>query len=188
MTQGIARDRADRLRARRTSPLGVYLLTVRNHAATPRRLRLAPYFQMVLAGQPEYSGPLQIRADRSLGALFFENPRNTFRTGPAFVAISGRPIGSRPTGAASSGPAATSPIPTLVEHGEPDDRHGPTTTGRSPRSSTTLDLPAHGEGTVVVLLGQADDRARAEAVIRKYREPGRRARRPRGDPALVARA
>src|SRR5439155_6600002 len=69
-------------------PTGVYLLTVRNHADAPRRLRLAPYFQMVLAGQPEHAGPLQIHHDRALNALFFENPLNTFRTGPAFVALS----------------------------------------------------------------------------------------------------
>src|SRR5262249_852340 len=35
----------------------------------------------------------------------------------------------------------------------------------------TIDLSAHGESTVVVLLGQADDRARADATIRKYRDP-----------------
>src|SRR5947199_1843170 len=69
-------------------PVGVYLLTVRNHAPVARRLRLAPYFQMVLASQPEYSGPLQIRHDAALGALFFVNPRNGFRTGPAFAALS----------------------------------------------------------------------------------------------------
>ena len=68
-------------------PAGVYLLTVRNHADLARRLRLASYFQIVLAGQPEYSGPLSVDA-KTPSALFFENPRNTFRTGPAFVAVS----------------------------------------------------------------------------------------------------
>src|SRR5262249_49883903 len=80
-------------------PVGGYLLTVRNQGTVARRLRLAPYFQMVLAGQPEHSGPLKIRRCRvggetppnprpALDALFFVNPRNTFRTGPAFVALS----------------------------------------------------------------------------------------------------
>src|SRR4029077_3934856 len=35
---------------------------------------------------------------------------------------------------------------------------------------TTLNVPAHGERTVVVVLGQADDRGGAEAVIRKYQD------------------
>ncbi len=72
-------------------PCGVYLLTVRNHADRPRRLRLASYFQIVLAAQPEYAGPLEVRKDRFLHALTFENPRNTFRRGPAFAAISAEP-------------------------------------------------------------------------------------------------
>src|SRR5207248_5519120 len=101
-------------------PAGVYLLTVRNHADAPRRLRLAPYFQMVLAGQPEHAGPLQIRYDEALHALFFENPRNTFRAGPAFAAL------SRPAEAVATnrgrffGAGRSVAHPAFVERGEPD--------------------------------------------------------------------
>ncbi len=49
-------------------PAGIYLLTVRNHANSARSLRFAAYFQMVLAGQPEHSGPLRINRDPSLPA------------------------------------------------------------------------------------------------------------------------
>src|SRR5262249_43947957 len=138
-------------------PLGVYLLTIRNHAPRPRRLRLAPYFQMVLAGQPEYSGPLRIRAEPSLGATFFENPRNTFRTRPAFVAIScatDRVVAER---GRFFGVGRGLAHPYAVEHDEADDRaiHD----GRPVAAPlATIDLRAHGESTVVVLLGQADDR------------------------------
>jgi len=150
-------------------PAGVYLLTVRNHADAARRLRLAPYFQMVLAGQPEYSGPLSVRAEQARGALFFKNPRNSFRTGPAFIAISapvehvetqrGRFFGHR-RGVAH---------PYLVERGEPDTLR---TWDQRPIAAmlVTLEVPAHGQRTVVVILGQADDRGRAEAVIRKYQD------------------
>ena len=34
----------------------------------------------------------------------------------------------------------------------------------------TLEIPAHGEHTLVVILGQADDRKEAEAVIAKYQD------------------
>ena len=72
-------------------PTGVYLLTIRNEGESARRFRVAPYFQIVLAGQPEHSGPLKIRRDGYSSAVYFENPRNTFRSGPAFVAMSPRP-------------------------------------------------------------------------------------------------
>ena len=151
-------------------PTGVYLLTVRNQAAVARRLRFAPYFQIVLADQPEHSGPLRVRADRELNALFFENPRNTFRTGPAFVAVSG-PAGRMETERGRFfGAEREVGRPSLVERGEPAD---------VPRGEdrpiaaflSELEVPAHGERKVVVLLGQADDRKQAEAVIRTYRDP-----------------
>ncbi|WP_165073823.1 GH36-type glycosyl hydrolase domain-containing protein [Paludisphaera rhizosphaerae] len=151
-------------------PVGVYLLMVKNNADSPRRLRVAPYFQMVLAGQPEFAGTLAVRIDKTLNAVFFENPRNTFRTGPAFVAVSedverfetrrGRFFGRQGRLGLSR--------PFLVEQGDPntnidDDR---------PIAGllTTIEVPARGSYTVVVVLGQADDRASAEAVIRKYQD------------------
>jgi cyclic beta-1,2-glucan synthetase len=150
-------------------PLGVYLLTVRNHATRSRRLRLAPYFQIVLAGQPEHSGPLGVHAEPPLGALYFENPRNTFRTGPAFVAISGAIDHVVTERGRFFGEGRDLAHPYAVEHGTPDRQI--TRDGRPIASFlTTIDIPAQGESTVVVLLGQADDRVRAEAAIRKYRD------------------
>ena len=150
-------------------PAGVYLLTVKNHAPTPRRLRLGAYFQMVLAGRPEHSGRLAVRVDRTLNAAFFENPRNTFRTGPAFVAASmevdrietdrGRFFGRRRDLAR----------PYFVEHAAPD-----ASAGRDDRPIAglvgTLDIPARGTLTVAVTLGQADDRLAAEAVVRRFQD------------------
>jgi cyclic beta-1,2-glucan synthetase len=149
-------------------PAGVYRLTVRNHADRPRSLRLAPYFQIVLADQPEHSGPLSIRFDAARNALFFENPRNTFRTGPAFVAVScpvecvaterGRFFGSGRSVA----------HPEFVERGTP----GPATDDDRPVAAflCTLQVPARGESTIVCVLGQADRRETAEAVIARYRD------------------
>jgi cyclic beta-1,2-glucan synthetase len=150
-------------------PTGVYLLTVRNHAHRRRRLRLSPYFQIVLAGQPEYSGPLLIHFDQAMGALFYENPRNTFRTGPAFVAISQASECVETERGRFFGSGGSVAHPYLVEHGKPDTR---STQDNRPIAAMlcTIDLPAHGECKVVVLLGQASDRERAEAVIRKYRD------------------
>src|SRR5262249_40174697 len=150
-------------------PAGVYLLTVRNHADSPRRLRLAPYFQMVLAGQPEYSGPLRVQFEEGLGALFFENPRNTFRTGPAFVAMSERPDRVETRRGLFFGGGRGVAHPYLVEHGDREARQTP---DDRPIAAmlTRIEVPAHGTRSVVVVLGQADDRERAEAVIRRYRD------------------
>ena len=140
-------------------PAGVYRLTVRNHGDAARRLRVAPYFQMVLAGQPEYCGPAGDPARRRhSSALFFENPRNTFRTGPAFAAMSGearivettrgRFFGDgRERRPALPGRARASPTPPPTR----DDR---------PIAAflAEIEVPAGGERTVVVVLGQADDR------------------------------
>lgn len=151
-------------------PLGVYLLTIKNIAPRPRCLRLAPYFQMVLAGQPEYAGPLRIRTDPSRRAIYFENPRNTFRTGPAFVAISQAAERIMTERGRFFGIGRDLAHPYALEHGEQDDR---AVHDARPVAAllSTIELPAHGESTVVVLLGQADDRDRAEAAIHKYRDP-----------------
>jgi cyclic beta-1,2-glucan synthetase len=151
-------------------PTAVYLLTIRNLGHKSRPVRLSPYFQVVLAGQPEYSGPLRIHSDEARGALFFENPRNTFRTGSAFVAISRRIERVETQRGRFFGLGRSVAHPYLLEHGEPDTR---STQDTRPIAAMlcTIDLPARGECTVVVLLGQADDREQAEAVIRKYGDP-----------------
>lgn len=147
-------------------PVGIYRLTLKNLAPVPRSIRIAPYFQMVLAGQPEYSGPLRVRSDASLNALFYENPRNTYRTGPAFVAVSCEAQLVETTRGRFFGKAARVASPYLVEHGEPDPAGGG---DDRPIASFLVEceIPAGGERSLVVVLGQADDRARAERVIRE---------------------
>ncbi|HEY2159187.1 MAG TPA: hypothetical protein VGH33_26405, partial [Isosphaeraceae bacterium] len=151
-------------------PTGIYRLTIQNRGNSTRRIRVAPYFQMVLAGQPEYSGPLAVRNDPALNAVFFENPRNTFRTGPAFVAMSGDAAVVETNRGKFFGEGGDVAHPSLVERGVSD-----TSPSRDDRPIAAYlaesEIPAGGQRTLWVLLGQADDRARAEAVIRKYRGP-----------------
>ena len=148
-------------------PVGIYLMTIRNRADTVRRLRLAPYFQIVLTGQPEHAGPLRIWRDPSLPALFFENPRNTFRTGPAFVGMSEWPDFMETRRGRFFGADRSLAHPRMVESGEPGT--GWTMDDRPVAALlTTLEIPAGGERTVVVILGQTDDRNQAKAIIAKY--------------------
>ncbi|APW64256.1 GH94 family glycosyltransferase (phosphorylase) (plasmid) [Paludisphaera borealis] len=151
------------------NPTGVYLLTIKNHGRTPRRLRVAPYFQMVLAGQPEYAGRLSIDVDERLNAVFFENPRNTFRTGPAFVAMSENAERIETVRGRFIGAGRNIGRPHFVEHAEADARE-PLDDRPVAAFVTSLEIPAQSDRTVVVILGQADDRRAAEAVVRKYQD------------------
>lgn len=149
-------------------PVGLYLLSITNRSGRTRRLRVAPYFQMALASMPENAGRLDVRHDASTGALYFRNPRNTFRSGPAFAALScpdhvvvtersrffgrGRPV-SRPL---------------AVEEGGAVERD---VTDRTSVAAflATIEIPAGATGTVAVVLGQADDRAGAGVLVARYR-------------------
>ncbi len=149
-------------------PVGVYLLTVRNHAAQPRRMRIAPYFQMTLAFQPERSGPLGGRFDAALNALWCENPRNTFRTGPAFVTMSLPAERAETRRGRFFGTGRGVAHPFFVEQGAPDATQ---VTDDRPVAAFlgTVEIPAQGERTIAVILGQTDRRAHAVQLIQRYR-------------------
>ena len=149
-------------------PLGVYLLTLKNDEDKPRRMRIAPYFQMVLSFQPERSGPLEMRHDKASDALYFANCRNIFRSGWAFASMSipadcvetkrGRFFGSgrgvkRPFMVENAGPDATQ----LTDDGQIAGFVG------------TVEIPAHGECTVAIVLGQAEDHKKAVTLVQKYK-------------------
>ena len=148
-------------------PTGVYLLTVRNNADHPRRMRVAPYFQIVLSFQPERSGPLQVHHDKALNALFFENPRNTFRSGWAFASMSipAECVETKRGKFFGTGRGVTRPF--MVEKGAPDvtqvtdDRQIAGFLG-------TVEIPARGACTVAVILGQTDNRKQAAQLVQKY--------------------
>ncbi|MEJ7640461.1 MAG: hypothetical protein WKF75_21455, partial [Singulisphaera sp.] len=136
-------------------PAGVYHLVARNRA----RPRTGSGRPVLPDGAGRAAGVLGPAANppRRVSALWFENPRNTYRTGPAFVTMTGgAPRSSRRRGRFFGGPRPRHPH--LVEWRRAPPRPRPTT-GRSPPCSPSLDLPAGEERSVVVVMGQADDRA-----------------------------
>ncbi|MFC1808756.1 GH36-type glycosyl hydrolase domain-containing protein [Candidatus Omnitrophota bacterium] len=150
-------------------PMGCYLLKVKNTSDKPRRIRIAPYFHMVLSFQSEQSGTLQKRYDKSLDALFFKNPRNMFRVGTAFVSM------SLPTDCVETnrgkffGVGRGVDRPFMVEKGVADNDHL-TETGQVASFTGTLEIPAKGEGTVAIVMGQTDAKKDAVALVEKYKD------------------
>ncbi len=150
-------------------PMGVYLLTVKNHDSRPRRLRVAPYFQIVLSFQPERSGPLETRHDKKLSALFFANPRNIFRSGWAFASMS---IGADSVTTKRGrffGSGRGVKHPWMAEKGKPDTAQL-TDQGQIAGFVGTLDIPAGGEATVAVVLGQTETWKDARRLVQKYKD------------------
>jgi cyclic beta-1,2-glucan synthetase len=144
------------------APTGVYLLTLRNRGSASRRLRVAPYFQIALAHSPEMAGKLEIQNDAG-GALFFQNRNNTFRSGPAFVAMSHPAMAVATERGAFFGAGRSFAHPVFVETGKAAAAGGDAMACAA--LVAELELPANGEATIAVLLGQTDTMEQARACI-----------------------
>ncbi|MBU1862804.1 MAG: hypothetical protein KKH94_03965 [Candidatus Omnitrophica bacterium] len=149
-------------------PTGVYLLTVKNNSNTSRKMRVAPYFQMVLEFQPEKSGTLRTRYDKDLNALFFNNPRNIFRVGWAFASMTTPAECIETRRGRFFGRGRSTAHPVMVEEGKPD-RKQYTDDRQIAAFLGTLNIPANSERTVAIILGQTDKLKEAKAVVKKYR-------------------
>jgi cyclic beta-1,2-glucan synthetase len=149
--------------------VGVYLLKIKNNSKKVKRMRIAPYFQIVLAGQPEWSGQLKVSRDKKLDALFFENPRNSFRRGPAFVSMSIPSEHVETKRGKFFGKDCNVNNPFMVKTGKSDNSQLSDT---RPVAGIygTVEIPANGEYTVSVVLGQADNKKIASAMIKKYKD------------------
>jgi len=147
-------------------PAGVYILKIRNTGIAPRRLRVAPYFQIALAHSPEMAGALIVSRDAVTGALYFENPRNRFRTGSCFAAMS-EPVEQFATRRDRFfGTGRTFARPVMVETGAP----APAAGDGFPVAAllTTIEIPSGGEKMISIVLGEADTRRQAKACVKKF--------------------
>jgi cyclic beta-1,2-glucan synthetase len=147
-------------------PTGVYILKIRNTGIAPRRLRVAPYFQIALAHSPEQAGALLISRDAVTGALYFENPRNRFRTGSCFAAMSGPVEQFAVRRDQFFGAGRPFAAPFMVETGAP----APAAGDELPVAAmlTSVEIPPGGETGITVVLGEADSRKQAEACVEKF--------------------
>lgn len=157
-------------------PLGVYRLVVRNESDRPRRLVCAACFQMVLAERPEHAGPLQGGVMAGGRGLWFANPRNTFRSGPAFAAMTPAAEARTTRRGDFFGNGRTPAHPAWVEMADSvfgRKGAGPANEDAVPVAGlrVTLELPARGEREVIVILGQAATLGEAERLIARYADP-----------------
>ncbi len=143
---------------------GVYMLTIKNRQDKSRRLRVASYFQIALAHSPEMAGKIKVKTGTDGRSVFFENPNNSFRKGPAFVAMSCKPdmiVTERGKffgrGRSFAHPAMVDRI-TMYDITEDN--------AACAAFMKVVEIPAHSEETVVVLLGQSDTRTDAEKCIK----------------------
>ncbi len=149
-------------------PTGIYLLTVKNKSLVPKRLRIVPFFHMVLGFQPERAGPLVMRYDKKNTALFYSNPRNIFRSGWAFAATS-MPVERVETNRGRFfGSSGSVTHPFFVRTGSPD-KSALTDSSQIASFYGEVKIPAGGEYTLTVILGQSDERKEAEGLIKKYK-------------------
>jgi cyclic beta-1,2-glucan synthetase len=149
------------------APLGIYQLTVRNKGGRGRTLRVAPYFQIVLAHSPEWAGPLKMERDAATGAMYYENPRNQFRSGPCFVALSAKVDAYTTKRGEFFGKGRTFAHPDMVEGGVPVT--GTFDNFAVAAMTTTVEVPAGGEQTIAIILGQADSRQQAQACVARFK-------------------
>ncbi len=150
-------------------PVGVYLLTIKNNADKAMKMRVGPYFEITMAFQPERSGPLQTKRDKATGAFLFENPRNIFRSGWAVASMSLRADCFETRRGRFFGSGRGVMHPYMVEKSAPDPTQF--TDDRAVASFIgTVEIPAHEEREVVIILGQADTRKQAAALALKYKD------------------
>ena len=149
------------------APAELRLLRIENRGAQSQRLRVVPYFEMMLAELPSESlGKIEVRSAPELGALFFRNAENDFHAGFAFVATSLETPKSECVRARFVGGGGRDlSNPFFVEHGLPD----PDAADDGIRIASfagEVEVPA-GESVVVrILLGQTPSLEEAETVIR----------------------
>jgi cyclic beta-1,2-glucan synthetase len=153
-------------------PVEIKLLRIRNRGDAPRRLRVVPYVEMVLAEVPVDSrGRVSAREDAAPRVLYFENAGNDFRKGIAFVAtnlLCQAHETSRPRFVGGNDRDLTRPY--MVEHGGPDKAQADDWR-RVASFAGEVQLKPDAEITVVLLLGQGANQEQATALARAYLEP-----------------
>ncbi|MGA2044222.1 MAG: glycosyl transferase family 36 [Roseiarcus sp.] len=141
-------------------PGDMRLLTLRNRGAAALRLRVAPFFDIVL-GEDANATRDVIRTTMVDDVLMFENPKNDFHRGVAFVATSlFDPVKETIRTRFFGGPGRNIVSPVLVETGAPDLAQRDD--GRRVAVfSRDLEIAPGAQTSIAIVIGQAADRTLA---------------------------
>jgi cyclic beta-1,2-glucan synthetase len=143
-------------------PCDVRILTLRNVGDQPKRLRVAPFFDLALDDSPNESID-KIRDENVNGTLVFQNPQNDFERGFAFAATSMLGTATETVRARFfGGPGRDVHTPAMVETGAADG--AATDDGRRVAAFCgEVSLAPGAEAKIVIVFGQAPSRAEALA-------------------------
>ena len=143
-------------------PGDMRLLTLRNRGASPKRLRIAPFFDLALDDSPNAS--IDKILDETVGStLLFNNPHNDFVRGFAFAATSLEgPTTETIRARFFGGPGRNILTPAMVETGASDG--AARDDGRRVAAfCSEIVLPPGGETKIAIVFGQAPSRDEALA-------------------------
>jgi cyclic beta-1,2-glucan synthetase len=143
-------------------PGDMRLLTLRNRGTNPKRLRVAPFFDLALEDSPNAS--VDKIHDETVGStLLFRNPSNDFVRGFAFAATSlERPATETIRARFFGGPGRNILTPAMVEAGSSDG--AARDDGRRVAAfSSEIVVPPGGETKIAIAFGEAPTRAEALA-------------------------
>jgi N,N'-diacetylchitobiose phosphorylase len=162
----------------RHDPLKVTRLTVTNRGPAERVVDLAAYQRLVLGTIPAASAPTVVTAESATGdALFAHNPGDPLHPGRVAFSAFLEPGGEAPArtcdrAAFLGGSAAGIAAPLGLR--APGVLDGACGAGLDPCFAVvrTLRLAPGASETVTLVLGDAADRAEAEALLERWRRPG----------------
>lgn len=152
-------------------PAEVRLVRIRNRGSEALRYRVVPYFQIMLGEVPlDTRGKITVTFDEKLQTLCFTNRENDYWKGWGFLGASFAVeayewVRKRVVGGLDRDLCA----PYVVEHGAPDERQRDDGY-RSAALVGSVTVPAGGQETIALVLGQADDFRQVDALVTRYRQ------------------
>ncbi|MEP7096392.1 MAG: glycosyl hydrolase family 65 protein [Dokdonella sp.] len=154
-----------------SDPVKVSRLTLTNNSPNPRRLSVTAYLEWALGALRSKSAPFVVtEMDQATGAMFARNSWNAdFGTRIAFADLGGLQTSFTGDRADFLGRNGALDWPAALARGEP--LSGLTGAGLDPccAMQTMLEIPAGGSAVVVFLIGEAETRDAARALIGQYR-------------------
>ncbi|HEX4975478.1 MAG TPA: hypothetical protein VFV48_06305, partial [Pseudomonadales bacterium] len=150
-------------------PIEIRILKLRNKTDQAMQVQVAFYMEIALAQLVRDSlGHIETAKNNQNGTLYFRNKHNDFQQGWAFVATDlPAPLTETLRSHFVGGEDFDLSAPYMLKHGRPDltqadDGH------RIAVQMANIEVAAHSETALVMLLGQCPTQANADALVRRF--------------------